>query len=140
MGKPQAMITFRSPVESDKPILLEWILADEDHKGMDPDFFFRQDALAMVIGDLSGPGLYVRLDSEPPDSVRLHIQFGENRVKSAKTLLKAWGEFRTRILAAGVRRIVFESHSYALIGFCCRCFGFRQVGDTADYELIMGGN
>src|ERR1700685_3135499 len=105
-------------------------MADEDHssKGMKPDFFFRKDALSMVIGDLHGPGLYVRLDSEPPDSVRLHIQFSDNCVRSGKTLLRAWPEFRQRVQDSGiVKRMVFESTTKNLIGFCSRCFGFRNV-------------
>jgi hypothetical protein len=132
------MITFRKPVEADKPIIANWILSDSEHseKGMTPEFFFQEHTIGMVIGDLSGPGLYIRMDSEPPSSVRLHIQFSDNEVRSGKTLLKAWPEFRTRVAAAGVKRIVFESVSPRLIGFCKRCFGFTKAqGD--DYELIL---
>ena len=133
------MITFRKPVEADKNIIATWIMADPDHreKGMSPEFFFKEHTFAMVIGDLRGPGLYVRLDSEPPDSVRLHIQFSENAVKSGKTLLKAWPQFKERIQASGVHRIVFESHSDSLTGFCKRCFGFKQIEGTDDYELMV---
>lgn len=131
------MITFRRPQESDKEIITSWIAEDEDHKGMEAEFFFREDALAMVIGDVRGPGLYVRLDSEPPDSVRLHIQFGPSLVKSGKTLLRAWPEFKARVEAAGVKRMVFESKSRHLIGFCSRCFGFKSCGGN-DYELRLG--
>src|SRR5258708_27763139 len=99
------MITFRRPVEADKEIISSWLLADPEHSqlGMEAEFFFRKDAISMVIGDVQGPGLYVRLDSEPPDSVRLHIQFGPSLVKSGKTLLRAWPEFKARVEAAGVK-------------------------------------
>jgi hypothetical protein len=133
------MISFRKPVESDKETIMEWIMNDEEHKekGMSAEFFFSDHALAMVIGDLYGPGLYVRLDSEPPDSVRLHIQFGPSFVRSGKTLLRAWPEFKDRVIKAGIRRMVFESKSPSLVGFCRSCFEFSRVGESNDYELIL---
>lgn len=132
------MIGFRKLVEADKEILTSWLLTDPEHHalGMEPEFFFREDALSMVIGDVQGPGLYVRIDSEPPDSVRLHIQFGPSLVKSGKTLLRAWPEFKARVEAAGVKRMIFESKSRHLIGFCSRCFGFKSCGGN-DYELRL---
>jgi hypothetical protein len=133
-------VVFRKPEEQDRDILATWILADSEHheKGMTPDFFFSEKSLAMVIGDLRGPGLYIRLDSEPPESVRLHIQFSDNYVRSGKTLLRAWPTFKARVEAAGVKRMVFESVSPRLAGFCKRCFGFARVGDSNDYELRVG--
>lgn len=131
------MITFRSLVEEDKPIITNWIAKDPDHSGMDAEFFYREDSLAMVVGDVSGPGLYIRLDSEPPESVRLHIQFSDNTVRSGKTMLRAWPEFKSRIESAGLKRMVFESRSPRLIGFCSRCFGFSRVGTGNDYELRL---
>lgn len=131
------VISFRRPVEQDRETIATWIMADAEHheKGMTPDFFFKEDSLAMVIGDLQGPGLYIRLDSEPPDSVRLHIQFSENAVKSGKTLLRAWPQFKERVQGAGVKRMVFETVNPSLSGFCIRCFGFKRVSGTNDYEL-----
>ena len=131
---------FRRPQENDRETLLSWILADDEHreKGLTPDFFFSPGAMQMVIGDLHGPGLFVRIDSEPPDSVRLHIQFSTDQVRSAKSMLRAWPTFKARIAGTGlVHRIVFESASKSLIGFCCRAFGFRRVGETNDYELMI---
>lgn len=132
--------TFRKPEESDRETLLTWIMADPEHheKGVTPDFFFSPDAVQMVIGDMYGPGLFVRIDSEPPDSVRLHIQFSTDQVKSAKSMLRAWPTFAERIAATKiVKRIVFESVTPRLIGFCCRAFGFRRVGESNDYELKL---
>lgn len=131
---------FRRPTEEDKEVLLNWIALDPEHsaKGMTPDFFFKDDTLPMVIGDLCGPGLYVRLDSEPPDSVRLHVQFGPDKVRSGKSLLRAWPTFRAHVEASGVKRMVFESLSPQLVGFCRRCFGFTSVPGTDDFELMLG--
>jgi len=101
---------------------------------MTPDFFFQPGSLSLAIGE--PVGLYVRVDPEPPQSVRLHIQFGRNESRSGKTLLRAWPEFKQRIVEAGVRRMVFESASPRLIGFCKRCFGFQHREEN-DYELML---
>lgn len=107
---------------------------------MKPDFFFSNAGLSMVLGDVQGPGLYVRLDSEPPESVRLHIQYGPNFIRSGKTMLRGWAQFKERVTAAaGVNRMVFKSKSLQLVGFCQRCFGFTRVANTDDYELWLGG-
>lgn len=129
-------MTFREPKESDKTEIKDWIAADPDHsgKGMTSDFFFRAGSLSMAIGE--PVGLYVRLDPEPPESVRLHIQFGPNQKKSGMTLVKAWPEFLEHVRKAGMKRMIFESVSPQLIGFCKRCFGF-QHREGNDYELLL---
>lgn len=132
------MIQFRVPVEADKSIIENWIACDAEHseKRMTPEFFFVDTALAMVIGDDRGPGLFIRVDPATPDSVRLHIQFSPNEVKSMKNLLRGWAPFAQGVWNAGVKRMVFESKSKCLIGFCKGFFGFQHIAGTDDYELI----
>lgn len=132
------MINFRVPDESDIPTIAGWIASDPEHsaKGMQPDFFFATDRLSLVLGDDEGPGIYVRVDPEAPESVRIHIQFSPNEVRSAKTLLRAWPEFSRRIWESGVKRMVFESKSSLLTAFCKRAFHFEQVEGADDYELL----
>lgn len=135
------MISFRVPDESDIPIISQWIANDQEHSelGMKPEFFFEADRISLVLGDDEGPGLFVRVDPEMPDSVRIHIQFGLNEVRSAKTLLRGWPEFCKMVWDSGVKRMVFQSHSRLLIAFCCRAFQFTRVEGTDDYELIREG-
>lgn len=132
------MINFRIPDETDIPTIATWIASDPEHsaKGMGPEFFFQDCQLSLVLGDDQGPGIYVRVDPEAPDSVRIHIQFSPNEVRSAKTLLRAWPEFSQRIWDSGVKRMVFESKSQLLAAFCKRAFHFRRVGTSDDYELV----
>ena len=130
-----SMIEFRAPMESDKETIEHWISNDPDHQGMKPDFFFNKGSMSLVLEDVFGPGLFVRIDPEPPSSVRLHIQFSPSEVRSGKTLLRGWPEFSKRIWGSGISRMVFESRTSHLIGFCRRCFGFQRVGTTDDYEL-----
>src|SRR5262249_50542772 len=133
----QMNVGFRKLVESDKAILETWIAGDSDHRGkITPEFFFTDIHLAMVLGDKE-PGLFLRIDPEG-ESVRLHIQFSTDWRRSAKTMLRGWSEVRDRVGAAGAKRIVFESTSGPLIGFCKRAFGFQQVqGNRNDYELML---
>jgi hypothetical protein len=136
-----AVIEFRVLAESDKELLKNWIAADPEHsaKGMTPDFFFNPTSISMAIGDYSGPGIFVRVDPEAPSSVRLHIQFSDNEVRSGKAMLRGWPTFSQGIWNSGVKRMVFESKSPLLIGFCKRCFGFSKVEGTDDYELLREG-
>jgi hypothetical protein len=132
------VIQFRLPEEGDRPIIEQWIALDPEHSAnkMTSDFFFVDTTMSLVIGDDRGPGIFVRVDPEAPDSVRLHIQFGNNEVRSMKMLLRAWVPFKQGVWNSGVRRMVFESHSKLLIGFCKRVFGFERVpGKDHDYEL-----
>lgn len=134
-------IQFREVIEADKQIIQSWIDSDPEHsnKEMTSDFFFMENTKSLVLFDKDGPGIYVRIDPQAPDScVRLHIQFSPNETRSAKTLLKGWPTFMDRIRAAGIDRIVFESVSPRLIGFCKRVFKFTPIKDTNDYELILG--
>lgn len=136
------MTFYRIPVVEDRPLLEQWIIADPDHSGigMKPDFFFSGGSLSLVLADQHGPGLFIRVDPEAPESVRLHIQFSPNYVKSAKMLLRGWKEFAQGVWNSGVKRMVFESQSLTLTGFCTRVFGFKRVPDSSDYELRMEGN
>lgn len=135
------MIIYRTPTEQDKPLLQEWIAADPDHSGknMTPEFFFSEEAMSLVLTDDRGPGLFVRVDPEAPGSVRLHIQFSPNEVKSAKMLLRGWPGFAQGVWNSGVTRMVFASTSPVLIGFCKRVFGFVRVPESDDYELRVEG-
>jgi hypothetical protein len=121
-------------------VLIEWIAADPEHsaKGMTPDFFFTDTRLSLVLGGELGAGLFVRLDPEENGTIRLHIQFSPDHLTSAKTLLRGWPMFLDRIKASGkVSRLIFQSVSPMLIGFCKRCFGFSQVPGSDDYELLL---
>lgn len=127
-------MNFRTLQEADRAELKAWIAADPEHseKGMQPEFFFRNGSLSLAIGE--PVGLYVRLDPEPPESVRLHIQFGPNQRKSGMTLVRAWPVFLERVKDSGVKRMIYESASAQLIAFCKRCFGFQHIGGN-DYAL-----
>lgn len=135
------MIIYRVPVEQDKPIINQWIEADDDHteRGVKPDFFFSDEAMSLVLADSQGPGLFIRIDPEAPESVRIHIQFSPNQVKSAKMLLRGWDGFAHGVWNSGVKRMVFDSTSPLLIGFCTRMFGFNRVPESDDYELKVEG-
>ena len=139
MTTATSLVTFRNPTYDDIPLILDWILQDQEHaeKSMSPYFFFDQGAVSLVIeDDLGRPGLFVRVDPEPPSAVRLHIQFSPDPMLSAKTMLRAWPEFQERIWTTGINRMVFESISKKLIAFCSRAFHFERVGNTNDYELM----
>lgn len=120
---------------------MEWIGCDPEHreKRMSPDFFYEIGKQAVVLADSEGPGLFVRLDPEAPDSVRLHIQFSPNEVRSCKTMLRGWPDICQCIWNSGVTRMVFESTSPRLIAFCCRVFDFKHVKGSNDYELVREG-
>lgn len=131
-------IGFRYVIPGDRPLMEQWIAKDPDHrfKGMCSDFFFTPGTMSFVIFDEDGPALFVRVDPEPPESARVHIQFSDNEVRSAKAMLRGWPEFMERVYGCGIRRMVFESNSPKLINFCQRCFGFQRVGTSHDYELV----
>jgi hypothetical protein len=138
-----AMIQFRLPEESDKPIIEKWIAADPEHSaiGMKPDFFFVDTAMSLVVGDDRGPGIFMRVDPAAPNSVRLHIQFSPNEVRSAKAMLRGWEAFSQGVCNSGVTRMIFESKNKVLVGFCRRVFGFRKCeGENNDYELLREVN
>lgn len=134
-------VTFRKPQGTDDwRTLLDWIAADPEHreKDMKPDFFLTEGGLKLVLGNNRAPGLFLRLDPEANGTVRLHIQFGPDKITSAKTMLRGWPPFMDRVKASGkVSRLIFQSTSGTLIGFCKRCFGFSQVPGTNDYELLL---
>lgn len=137
-----SLIIYRVPVEQDRPLMKQWIDADADHseRGMEPDFFFSNESMSLVLADKQGPGLFIRVDPEVPESVRIHIQFSPNYVKSAKMLLRGWDGFAQGVWNSGVKRMVFESKSSALVGFCTRIFNFKRVPESDDYELRVEGN
>lgn len=133
-------VSFRKPIMEDFPILEEWIAADQDHSaiGMKPDFFTDTPNLALVAEVNGHPGIFMRLDPEDAGTIRLHFQFGTNRVTSAATLLRGWPIFLERVKASGkVSRLIFESISPSLIDFCIKAFDFSPVEGTNDYELFL---
>ena len=103
---------------------------------MTSEFFFDEESYSLVLGD--PPGIFVRIDPEVPDAVRLHIQFSDNELRSAKTMLRAWPLFSEMIWKTGIKKMKFDSKSPKLIGFCCRCFGFKKVSES-EYELVREG-
>lgn len=133
-------VGFRHVTMEDFTMIMSWLSHDQDHleRGMTPAFFYEPDKLSLAIFDEQGPGIFVRVDPEPPNSARIHIQFSDSQVRSAKTLLRGWPDFCERVWESGVTRMVFESHSPKLINFCQRTFGFRRVGETQDFELVKG--
>ena len=133
-------VQFRSPSENDRSLLEGWIREDPDHPGgYSSDVFYDPNALSMIIGDKE-PVFFLRLDPMAPDSVKVSVQFGPNRLKNGKVLLRMWPVLKERVKAAGIKRMVYESESSYLVGFCNRCFGFTAIeGRPNWYELRLEG-
>lgn len=124
---------------ADKPLINEWIAADDDHRGkMDSGFFFQPGTVSFAMGSWSNVGLFIRIDPMKDCTALLHIQFSPYPVISGKTMLGNWYQFIWGLERAGVKRIMFESTSPSLIGFCKRCFHFAPVEGSNSFDLQIG--
>lgn len=126
--------------DEDRPVIAAWIAFDPDHKDkMDSEFFFKTGHMALAMGEHDNVGLFLRMDAVNVGVLRLHIQFGPDRLRSGKTLLRGWPAFRWGCEQAGIRWLLFDSMSDSLVGFCKRCFGFREVAGVPHlYALEIG--
>jgi len=129
-------VRFRKVRDLDFDTLTHWIAQDPEHKNIGADFFARPVSLVIETTD-SKPLIYLRMEGEALATVRLHIQFGPNRKQSAMGLIHGWPIFMQKLGLTKVRRLVFDSKSPALIGFCKRHFGFSGIPGTNDYELMV---
>lgn len=130
---------FRKVRAEDFPQIDYWISLDSDHikKGMTHEFFTVN--VCFVVEDELGPVMYIRLDPELPISMRVHIQFeAGNESRTARAFIKGFPKVQEEIYKTGARRMVFDSVSPKLTAFCERMFGYTRVGETDDYELMLG--
>lgn len=131
---------LRPLLDSDKPIIKEWISRDPHHsrEGMAEEFFYRPDGFAFASDDARGPVMYFKLDPLDAETVRMHIQFDElERRRNAVSLVHEFPAVRAAIMAANLRYLVFDSVSESLIRFCQKRFGFVHIADTNDYFIDL---
>jgi hypothetical protein len=129
---------LRPLLDSDKPIIKEWIARDPQHAGMVEEFFYRPDGFSFAIDDARGPVMYVKIEPLDAELARLHIQFDElEHRRNAVALVREWPAVRAAITVAKLRYLVFDSVSGPLIRFCQKRFGFTHVADTNDYFIDL---
>jgi hypothetical protein len=136
---------IRPLTDEDKLTITAMIARDLDHsaKGMTAEFFYppRPEHISLCYEDHEGPVFYVRLDVEPPATVRMHIQFDSAPAMGQRTIFTLrWGfkELINEYLrGAGCERLVFDSINQSLREFCERIFHFKPVSGSADMELYL---
>lgn len=134
---------IRPVIDADKLLIESLIYGDADHaaKKMSAEFFFPAgEKLSMCFEDKDGPVLFVRLDAEPPECIRMHVQFDCRPFMARRTikmLTEGFPLVRQKCQTAKAKRLVFESTSASLRAFCEKHLGFQPVSGTADMEIVL---
>jgi hypothetical protein len=122
---------------SDKPLLDQWIANDPEHRALFlPEFFYEVNRVSFVIEDNQGPVMFVKLDPHPPE-MRLFIQFSNSPSRVAKAMLKHFSTVRDIVRKTGAKSMVFDTKNPKLASFCEKAFGFKCVGQSSDYRLLL---
>lgn len=143
---------LRALREDDALTIAAMIAGDAEHKakGMTADFFYpekeggillpKPERISVCYEDDQGPVFYLRIDVEPPVTVRLHVQFDNSPLMAYRTAIMLKWAIRNlvdRYLKPTIcQRIVFESITESLRSFCQKC-GFQPVEGTADMALTL---
>jgi hypothetical protein len=123
---------LRPTVSSDLPTIAEWIEADNDHRGMDPNFWIIPgvENFESFVVENPKPVFAVRVEKV----MRIHIQFGPR----SRNMIVAIDEFTAQIKSAarrqGFSQIIFESTSEPLIRFLEKR-GFRKSQNEVLIDL-----
>ena len=122
-------MNLRQATESDKPKIAELIENDPYHKGvLDTEFFYAGDL--WVLSDDAGPILYIR----KAKAMRIHVQFVDDKLRTAKALMSVLPAFAKFAKDNGYREMIFESQSPLLSKFCTKNMGFV----ASPNEFILG--
>ena len=121
-------IQFRPITPDDIPLIGTYILAEPSHKEkMDSRFYTELPAnsVSYAVDDDEGTVAFVRQDSLPGNTMRLHTDFvPDSKERIAAAISMAYPMIALDAYAKGFDRIVFESESVPLIAFMLR-MGFR---------------
>lgn len=136
------MTDIRLILESDLPLIAEWIKADPWHRDEvrnDPAFLLSgKGLLTFCLFDDDGPLCFTRLDAEG-ELIRVAVQFGPNISKRRLVVGMVRTFFPTIKNFAVLRKskgLIYESISPTLIAFCEKQ-GFVAVGND-DYMWPTG--
>jgi len=126
------MISVRRSTDQDREHLKSCIKADPFHEEQDP----RSWSETMTFADDEGPVFHVVSEPGYFDELRIHIQFGESKLRTARTLIQGWPKYKQVAKAQGFKSLVFDSTNAELINFCTKYFGFKHDSDC-DYRLPL---
>lgn len=121
--------------------LTRWIQADPYHKDcLNPVWWLTgQGFQSFRLDDSVGATMYVRLDKDVEDLLRIHIQFGpESEVSKSrvvKAIIKTLPVIAQFAKTVGMKGLIYRSVSKSLINFLQIKFGFTPVGSDSDYKL-----
>jgi len=131
------MVKLRATIESDLPLLTEWLKADPWHKDEarnDPSTLLTgKGLLSFCLCDDEGPLCFSRLDKEG-ELIRVAVQFApEGTVSKRRLIVGMMKSFFPAIKQFAVDQkaegLIYESVSPTLIAFCDKQ-GFKSVGDN----------
>lgn len=129
---------LRPLLDSDKPIIKEWISRDPHHVDLNEEFFYRPDGFAFAANDKLGPVLFLKIEPMDAQIVRIHVQFDNTQTRrNAVALARIFPDVCAAIRQANLRYLLFDSISDPLIRFCQKRFGFVHIADTTDYFLDL---
>lgn len=119
---------IRKVSDSDRETVTKWLLKDEYHKHLTPEFFLVQEPNTelMCFHDERGPVLFVKLER----ALRVYIQFDhDEKVRNAKMLVEGFPWLKQMAKSSGFRQVIFDSVSGKLVNFCMKRLGFRKSPD-----------
>src|ERR1035437_4384038 len=117
--------------EEDKALFREWMLADKDHDGLNPDDWFSKKLL--VFEDDDGVGAFVRINPV----ARIDLQMDTKKpLINARIVNSCFPMLEGFLAAAGCIKIEFDSKVKSLVNFfTSKRFGFRHEPNL--YEKVL---
>jgi hypothetical protein len=129
------MITVRQIAPSDKELLDAAAKADYYHAaaGLTGEHWLNGNSL--IYADASGPVLALRTTNV----ARVDVQFlSQDFKRNARLLVEAFWQYVSVMEKRGVRELIFNTESPAVVRFFCKRFGFRHLGgDTYSLRIRM---
>jgi hypothetical protein len=117
--------------ETDKDLFCEWMLADDDHKDLNPDDWLSKKLL--VFEDDAGIAAFIRINP----AARIDMQMDTKKpLRNAKALSVGFPMLECFLSKAGCLKIEFDSKVKALVAFfTSKRFGFKHEPNL--YEKVL---
>lgn len=116
-------LKYRKINENDAFLIEKWIALDPDHSSCRKEFFTKSDpgrSECFAVEDATGVIMYVKAEN----AIRLHIQFGPEKHRTAKALMKFIPSIE-QLVKNRCTQLIWDSVSESLIKFTER-FGYRR--------------